>query len=71
MSSGPEALLQILNYQDDVFTNWGKSLVSRVIVPQEKYKMGGVKTVNAKVRNAQETRKTNEKASEKVIAYFD
>ena len=32
--------------------------------------MGGAKTVNAKVRNAQKTRKTNEKASGNVIAYF-
>ena len=42
-----------------------------MLVPQEKCKMGGAKTVNAKVRNAQKTRKTNEKASGKVIAYFD
>ena len=45
--------------------------MSRVLVSKVKYKTGGAKTVNAQVRNAQKTRKTNEKASGKVIAYFD
>ena len=42
-----------------------------MLVPQEKFKTGGAKTVNTKVRNAQKTRKTNEKASGNVITYFD
>ena len=45
--------------------------MTRVLVPQEKCKMRGAKIVNAKVSNAQETRKTNKKASGKVIVYFD
>ena len=45
--------------------------MSRVLVPQENYKMGGAKTVIKKVKNAKKTRKTNEKASENVIACFD
>ena len=35
------------------------------------YKIRSDKTANAKLRKAQNTRKTSEKASEKVIAYFD
>ena len=42
-----------------------------MLVPQEKYKTRGAKTVNSKVRNAQKTRKTIEKASKNVIAHFD